>query len=121
MIRGASAVPMFTSISAGRVTIAATTATRSTAFTGTRLAFKADHRLEPGMAPSRLNAKVIRDADVMHEVAQKNWAEAEMKSTRPAQLEPMDCTKMYATPPPPTPALSGEPSAALGIANVTQS
>ena len=46
------------------------------------------------MAPSRLKAKVMREAEVMHEVAQKNCAEAEMKSTSPAQLAPIDCTKM---------------------------
>src|SRR5215218_7545710 len=106
---GSFSVPMFTSISAGSVTMAATTATSSTAFTGTRLALRADHRLEPGIAPSRLKAKVIRDADVMHDVAQKNWADAEMNRTRPPQLVPIACVKMYATPPPPTPALSGAP------------
>ena len=42
------------------------------------------------MAPSRLNAKVIREAEVMHDVAQKNCAEAEMKSTNVAQLVPRD-------------------------------
>ena len=73
------------------------------------------------MAPSRLNAKVIREAEVMHEVAQKNCAEAEMNSTRPAQLEPSDSLKMKATPPPPTPALSGLPSEPLGTANTTHS
>ena len=73
------------------------------------------------MAPSRLNAKVIRDAEVMHDVAQKNCAEAEMNSTSVAQLWPIDWTKMYATPPPPTPALSGLPSAPLGMANTTHS
>ena len=46
------------------------------------------------MAPSRLKAKVIRDADVMHEVAQKNCADAEMNSTRVAQSCPSDALKM---------------------------
>ena len=31
------------------------------------------HRREPGIAPSRLKAKVIRDALVMQAVVQKNW------------------------------------------------
>ncbi len=44
-----------------------------TALAGTRLGVSADQRFEPGIAPSRLNAKVIREAEVMHEVAQKNW------------------------------------------------
>ena len=50
--------------------------------------------LEPGIAPSRLNANVIRDADVMHDVAQKTCAEAEMNSTNAAQLVPIDWVKM---------------------------
>ena len=57
-----------------------------TAFAGTLVAVRADQRLEPGIAPSRLKANVMRDADVMHDVAQKNWADAEMKSTNVAQF-----------------------------------
>ena len=53
-----------------------------------------DQRLDPGIAPSRLNANVIREADVMQEVAQKNCAEAEMNSTKPPQLVPMAWVKM---------------------------
>ena len=75
---------------------------------------------EPGIAPSRLNANVIREAEVMHEVAQKNWADAEMNSTNVAQLVPRDSTKMPATPPPAR-ALSGWPSAPFGIAKTTHS
>src|SRR5262245_17021232 len=107
---------MFTSISAGSVTIAATTPTSTTALAGTRLGVSADQRFDPGTAPSRLNANVIRDADVMQEVAQKNCADAEMNSTSAPQLVPIACVKMYATPPAPTPALSGWPCALSGIA-----
>ena len=53
---------------------------------------------EPGMAPSRLKAKVIREAEVMQDVAQKNCADAEMNSTRVAQSSPRDSTKIGATP-----------------------
>ena len=56
----------------------------------------------------------------MHEVAQKNWADAEMNSTNVAQLVPRDSTKMPATPPPAR-ALSGWPSAPFGIAKTTHS
>ena len=91
---GASGVPMFTSTSAGSVTAAAQIATNITAMAGTRFAVSLFSVSDPGMAPSRLNAKVIRDAEVMHEVAQKNCADAEMNSTRPPQLAPIDCTKM---------------------------
>ena len=75
-----------TSISAGRVTIAAQTPTKTTALAGTRVAVSFASVFEPGIAPSRLNANVIRDADVMHDVAQKNCADAEMNSTRVAQF-----------------------------------
>ena len=61
---------------------------------GTRFAVSVCQLLEPGIAPSRLNAKVIRDADVMQDVAQKTCAEAEMNSTRVAQLLPIDWVKM---------------------------
>ena len=44
-----------------------------------------------------------------------------MNSTRPPQLAPIDCTKMYATPPAPTPALSGLPLASSGMAKTTAS
>src|SRR3954451_12088713 len=121
MISGASAVPMLTLISAGRVTMAATTATSITALAGTRLAVSLCHLAEPGIAPSRLKAKVIREADVMHDVEQKNCADAEMNSTSPAQLLPIAWVKMYATPPAPTPALSGLPSVALAIAKTRPS
>ena len=57
----------------------------------------------------------------MHDVAQNSCADAEMNSTKPAQLTPRDSTKMYATPPPPTPALSGRPSAPFGTAKTTAS
>ena len=76
---------MLTSMSAGLVTSAATTATPSTALAGTRAAVSFDQIADPGTAPSRLNAKVIREAEVRQEVAQKNCAEAEMNSTSVAQ------------------------------------
>src|SRR5690242_9976584 len=112
---------MLTSTSAGRVTAAEKNATNITALAGTRVAVSFLRVEDPGMAPSRLKANVIREADVMHEVAQKNCAEAEMKSTSPAQFAPIDCTKMYATPPAPTPALSGLPLASSGMAKTTVS
>ena len=85
---------MLTSIRAGSVTIALTTATSATALAGTRLDVSFDQRAEPGIAPSRLNANVIRDAEVMQDVAQNTWAEAEMKSTNAAQWLPIDWVKM---------------------------
>ena len=94
MIRGSASVPMLTSISAGTVTIAASTATPSTALAGTRALLSVDQIFDPGMAPSRLKANAILDADVRHDVAQKNWAEAEMNKTVVAQFVPSELTKM---------------------------
>ena len=87
-------MPTLTLMSAGAVTRAQQTATSITAFAGTRFAVSFCQVAEPGIAPSRLNAKVIRDAEVMHEVAQNTWADAEMKSTNAAQLVPSDSVKM---------------------------
>jgi hypothetical protein len=70
------------------------TATIQTALAGTRFEVSFDHRAEPGIAPSRLKAKVIRDAEVMHDVAQNTYAEAEMNNTKAAQWLPIDWVKM---------------------------
>src|SRR4051794_18728359 len=91
---GASLVPTLTSARAGSVTSAATTATPMTAFAGTRAVVSLAQSWCPGTARSRLNANVIRDAEVRHDVAQKNCAEAEMNSTSVAQFLSIDCTKM---------------------------
>ena len=40
---------------------------------------------EPGIAPSRLNAKVIREALVRHAVVQNSWPAVEISSTRKCQ------------------------------------
>ena len=68
--------------------MALATATIITALAGTRLGVSFFRVSDPGMAPSRLNAKVIREAEVMQDVAQKNCADAEMKSTNVAQSLP---------------------------------
>ena len=56
---------------------------------GTRLRDAAPHWW-PGTARSRENAKIIRDADVIDAVRQKNWAMTAMKSRTSAQLWPID-------------------------------
>ena len=40
---------------------------------------------EPGIAPSRLNANVIREALVRHAVVQNSWPAVEISSTRKCQ------------------------------------
>ena len=53
-----------------------------------------DQYCQPGTARSRLKANVILDAEVRQDVAQKNWADAEMSRTNVAQFVPSDWTKM---------------------------
>jgi len=67
---GSSSVPMLISISAGRVRIAAARVLISTPLTGTRLALRVAQCRAPGTAPSRLNAKSMRDVDVRQAVEQ---------------------------------------------------
>ena len=44
-----------------------------------------DSQDEPGIAPSRLNANVIREALVRHAVVQNSWPAVEISSTRKCQ------------------------------------
>ena len=94
-----------------------------TALAGTREAVSFDRASpSPGSAPSRLNAKVIREAEVRQDVAQKNCAEAEMNRTSVAQF----CAqggrrRSVCDAAAPASALSGAPSALFGIAKTTQS
>src|SRR5215203_19830 len=111
---------MLTSTSAGSVTAAASTATSITARAGTRLADSRDQCREPGTARSRLNAYVIRDAEVMQETAQKSCPAEEMNRTVPAQLEPRAALKIGWTPLAPR-ELSGLPSGRFGTAKTTAS
>src|SRR3977135_3775402 len=69
----------------------------------------------PGIAPSRENANIIREADVTDTVPQKNCAMTAITSRNSAHFLPMDVCQMYVTTL--APALTA-PSV-LGIANVT--
>src|SRR4051812_8091960 len=91
---GSSAVPKLTSISAGSVITPASTATSITALAGTRFALTFDQMAEPGIAPSRLNAKVIREALVRQATVQNSWPQAEMNTTIECDVLPRACVKM---------------------------
>src|SRR5215207_3712190 len=91
---GASSVPKFTSISAGSVIRPASVAHSITALTGTLLAFTLDHMAEPGIAPSRLKANVIREALVRHATVQNSWPQAEMNTTIECDVSPSAWVKM---------------------------
>src|SRR3954451_7597314 len=95
---GASAVPKLTSIRAGRVISPAITVTNMTAFAGTLVAVTFDHSLEPGIAPSRLNANVIREALVRQATVQNSWPHAEIAITIVCQDFPRDCPRMTSDP-----------------------
>ena len=65
-----------------------------TARYGTRLRFTRRQSRCPGTAPSRENANIIREADVIEAVRQKNCATQQMKRTNVAQLSPMLATQI---------------------------
>ena len=52
-----------------------------TALTGTRWLLTFDHSRPPGTAPSRLNANIIREQLVRHEVVQYSWPIVEISMT----------------------------------------
>src|SRR6185437_11276441 len=90
---GTGAPPMSTFTNAGEVKMIAMIAVRMTPYTGTRLELSLDHRRLPGTAPSRLNAKSMREQLVMQATVQKNWPAAEISRTVPAQCDESACEK----------------------------
>src|SRR5436305_11238155 len=66
---------------AGGVMMAAMSDETTTAFTGTRWRLRRDHKRPAGTAPSRLNANIIREHDVRHDVVQYSWPIVEMSIT----------------------------------------
>ncbi len=62
---------------------------------------------EPGIAPSRLNANVIREALVRQAVVQNSWPAVEISSTMKCQLWGSAWPKIRSTAPPPAVTLSG--------------
>src|SRR3954470_17380161 len=74
----ATVTPFLLPLSAGRVRISASTATAMTALNGMRFALTRLHIREPGTAPSRLKAYIMRDALVMQLMPQKNCPTTQM-------------------------------------------
>ena len=85
-------------MSAGRVITPASTATSMTALAGTLVLLTLDQIDDPGIAPSRLNAKVIREAVVRHATVQNSWPAAEMKITIVCDVVPSAWPKMTSEP-----------------------
>ena len=79
------------------------TPTNMTALAGMRVVlFTVESHFEPGMAPSRLNAKVIRDALVRQAVVQNSCPAVEISSTRKCQPSGSACPKITSTAPKPS-------------------
>ena len=85
--RNATGVPLEFGKNAGTVTIAAHRITNSTAHVGVLFLPSFRHRLWPGIAPSRENANVIREALVTHAIPQNSWPTVEIRITALAAAE----------------------------------
>src|SRR3954452_21114482 len=98
----ATVTPSLLPLSAGRVRISANTATAMTALKGMRLALMRRHRFDPGTAPSRLNAYIIREALVMQLMPQKNCPTTQMIRIIFVHCVDMALSKTANTVPPPS-------------------
>src|SRR5262245_21544916 len=87
----------------------------NTAYTGTRCFETRRQSWCPGTAPSREKANIIREADVVDAVRQKNCAITQMKSSASDQFWLIDVAQIHGTT---APMLSSAPWVS-GIANVT--
>src|SRR6202012_3677728 len=79
--RKATGSPAWLPLNAGMVMMNAHTATNTTAQLGVLFRLSLRHRLWPGTAPSRENAKVMREALVTQAMPQNSWPMVEMTST----------------------------------------
>lgn len=79
---------------------APTTAVSSTALAGTLRVDTLDHSRDPGMAPSRLKANVMREQLVMQATVQKNCPAVEMTRIVPAHPVESASVKMTGAKPP---------------------
>src|SRR3954447_12448040 len=67
-------------LQAGRARTKARKQISTTALAGTSLPLSLDHRRQPGTAPSRENAKSMREADVTADIPQNSWPPTAMAS-----------------------------------------
>src|SRR5436190_5667717 len=98
--------------------MAAKSETPITENTGTRFRATLLQSWCPGTAPSREKANIIREADVIEAVTQKNCATTQMKSRNSAQRWPMDVAQIQGTIGSSWLTVLSAPSV-LGIAKVT--
>src|ERR1700684_2205324 len=100
------------------VTIIAHMQTNKTAHVGVRFLPSRRHRLWPGTAPSRENAKVMREALVTHAIPQNICPTVEIRMTALAAAELSAVVKIASEG---KPALSSSGSLLFWIANVIAS
>src|SRR4051812_34409790 len=96
--------------------IRAITATAITALNGIRRWFTRLHTFEPGTAPSRLNAYIIREALVMQLMPQNVWPTTQMMRTAFTQAVDIALSSSAIEVPPPSVTAAG-----LLAANVSAS
>src|SRR3954447_16353796 len=107
----ATVTPSLLPFSAGSVRISAATATAMTALNGIRLESTRRHRLEPGTAPSRLKAYIMREALVMQLMPQKNCPTTQMMRMVFVQAAVIELSNTANTVPPPPLTAVGLPAA----------
>src|ERR1035438_5058368 len=116
--KNATGMPRWLGKYAGMVMIKAHTITKNTAHVGVRFLPRRRHRLWPGIAPSRENANVIREALVTHAMPQNSCPIVEINRTAFAPAVLSAASRI---------AIAGKPAdwmcsvAPLGIANVITS
>ena len=107
----ATVTPSLLPFSAGSVRISAHTATAMTALNGIRLESTRRHRREPGTAPSRLNAYIMREALVMQLMPQKNCPTTQMMRIVFVQAAVIELSNTANTVPPPSLTAFASPAA----------
>src|SRR5215217_6098052 len=118
--KNATGMPASTFHSAGSVMISAHTTTNSTAPTGVRLWFSRVQSRQPGMARSRENAYVMRDALVTHAMPQNSCPMQEMRITISAAVEESAFSKIASDVPPPSLTASTSVAANVIASSTTQ-
>src|SRR3954466_15025417 len=111
--------PSLLPFSAGSVRISASAATAITALNGIRLSLTRLQSRQPGTAPSRLNAYILREALVMQLMPQNSWPQTAMISTNLTQPVPMAFSNTANTVPPPSVTLPASAAANVIASSTT--
>jgi hypothetical protein len=109
----ATVMPSLFPLSAGRVRISASTATAITALNGIRFALTLLQSFQPGTAPSRENAYIMREELVMQLMPQNSWPMTAMM--RIAFTHPVDIAARNTAGEPPPPSVTAFGSAAAKV------